>query len=155
MPGSWFESWRKPLVWLQPPPSNTSVLRVRNKPFCADMILSNDSGEKVLMSSTYRLYFVFHQGAAVGVPLTEEEARVCMVHDLMKDLTPLATAYARARGHSIKGCRESSVLWFIFALNSTNSDIFRFWQDVFIWRLHCCVRCVWRSHRQDYIKRGK
>uniref|UniRef100_A0A1A8D4T6 Bifunctional purine biosynthesis protein ATIC n=1 Tax=Nothobranchius kadleci TaxID=1051664 RepID=A0A1A8D4T6_NOTKA len=37
-------------------------------------------------------------GAAVGVPLTEEEARVCMVHDLMKDLTPLATAYARARG---------------------------------------------------------
>lgn len=90
------------------------------------MILSNDSGEKVLMSSTYHLCFVFHEGAAVGVPLTEEEARVCMVHDLMKDLTPLATAYARARGHSIKGCRESSVLWFIFALNSTNSDIFRF-----------------------------
>ncbi|CAF99794.1 unnamed protein product, partial [Tetraodon nigroviridis] len=37
-------------------------------------------------------------GAAVGVPLSEEEARVCMVHDMMKDLTPLATAYARARG---------------------------------------------------------
>uniref|UniRef100_A0A4W6CNF5 Bifunctional purine biosynthesis protein ATIC n=1 Tax=Lates calcarifer TaxID=8187 RepID=A0A4W6CNF5_LATCA len=37
-------------------------------------------------------------GAAVGVPLTEEEARVCMVHDMLKDLTPLATAYARARG---------------------------------------------------------
>lgn len=35
----------------------------------------------------------------MGVPLTEEEARVCMVHDMMKDLTPLATAYARARGH--------------------------------------------------------
>lgn len=38
------------------------------------------------------------EGAAVGVPLTEEEAKVCMVHDMLKDLTPLATAYARARG---------------------------------------------------------
>uniref|UniRef100_A0A7N8Y702 Bifunctional purine biosynthesis protein ATIC n=1 Tax=Mastacembelus armatus TaxID=205130 RepID=A0A7N8Y702_9TELE len=38
------------------------------------------------------------KGAAVGVPLTEEEAKVCMVHDMLKDLTPLATAYARARG---------------------------------------------------------
>ncbi|XP_053328172.1 bifunctional purine biosynthesis protein ATIC [Spea bombifrons] len=37
-------------------------------------------------------------GAAVGVPLSEEEARVCMVHDLFQTLTPLATAYARARG---------------------------------------------------------
>lgn len=37
-------------------------------------------------------------GAAVGVPLTEEEAKVCMVHDLLQDLSPLATAYARARG---------------------------------------------------------
>nr|XP_060637366.1 bifunctional purine biosynthesis protein ATIC [Anolis sagrei ordinatus] len=37
-------------------------------------------------------------GAAVGVPLTEEEAHVCMVHDLQPTLTPLAAAYARARG---------------------------------------------------------
>uniref|UniRef100_A0A673APN5 Bifunctional purine biosynthesis protein ATIC n=1 Tax=Sphaeramia orbicularis TaxID=375764 RepID=A0A673APN5_9TELE len=37
-------------------------------------------------------------GAAVGVPLTEEEAKVCMVHDMLQDLSPLATAYARARG---------------------------------------------------------
>ncbi|XP_061609007.1 bifunctional purine biosynthesis protein PURH [Phyllopteryx taeniolatus] len=37
-------------------------------------------------------------GAAVGVPLTEEEAKVCTVHDMFKDLSPLATAYARARG---------------------------------------------------------
>ncbi|KAM4698590.1 bifunctional purine biosynthesis protein ATIC [Rhinophrynus dorsalis] len=37
-------------------------------------------------------------GAAVGVPLSEEEAQVCMVHDLYPALTPLATAYARARG---------------------------------------------------------
>uniref|UniRef100_A0A8C5MNJ1 Bifunctional purine biosynthesis protein ATIC n=1 Tax=Leptobrachium leishanense TaxID=445787 RepID=A0A8C5MNJ1_9ANUR len=37
-------------------------------------------------------------GAAVGVPLTEEESKVCMVLDLYASLTPLAAAYARARG---------------------------------------------------------
>ncbi|XP_041970614.1 bifunctional purine biosynthesis protein ATIC [Aricia agestis] len=37
-------------------------------------------------------------GAAIGVPLTEEEADVCMVADLLPKLTPLACAYARARG---------------------------------------------------------
>ncbi|XP_022124221.2 bifunctional purine biosynthesis protein ATIC [Pieris rapae] len=37
-------------------------------------------------------------GAAVGFPLTEEEASVCMVRDLLPKLTPLACAYARARG---------------------------------------------------------
>uniref|UniRef100_A0A7M4E5E9 Bifunctional purine biosynthesis protein ATIC n=1 Tax=Crocodylus porosus TaxID=8502 RepID=A0A7M4E5E9_CROPO len=37
-------------------------------------------------------------GAAVGIPLTLEEAQVCMVHDFHQTLTPLASAYARARG---------------------------------------------------------
>ena len=37
-------------------------------------------------------------GAAVGTPLTREQASVCMVEDMMDELTPLATAYARARG---------------------------------------------------------
>uniref|UniRef100_A0A8C2PHB7 Bifunctional purine biosynthesis protein ATIC n=1 Tax=Capra hircus TaxID=9925 RepID=A0A8C2PHB7_CAPHI len=37
-------------------------------------------------------------GAAVGIPLSEDEAKVCMVYDLHKTLTPIATAYARARG---------------------------------------------------------
>ncbi|XP_074047540.1 bifunctional purine biosynthesis protein ATIC [Macrotis lagotis] len=37
-------------------------------------------------------------GAAVGIPLSEDEAKVCMVHDLYKNLTPLSMAYARARG---------------------------------------------------------
>ncbi|XP_048479014.1 bifunctional purine biosynthesis protein ATIC isoform X3 [Plutella xylostella] len=37
-------------------------------------------------------------GAAVGLPLTEEDAFVCMVQDLLPKLTPLASAYARARG---------------------------------------------------------
>ncbi|XP_038058116.1 bifunctional purine biosynthesis protein ATIC-like [Patiria miniata] len=36
-------------------------------------------------------------GAAVGVELSPEQAKLCMVADLMP-LTPLATAYARARG---------------------------------------------------------
>lgn len=35
-------------------------------------------------------------GAAVGVPLSEEEKQVCMVADI-ENLTPLAVAYARAR----------------------------------------------------------
>ncbi|XP_059611666.1 bifunctional purine biosynthesis protein ATIC [Phlebotomus argentipes] len=37
-------------------------------------------------------------GAAVGVPLTREQAQLCMVDDIFDSLTPLATAYARARG---------------------------------------------------------
>ena len=37
-------------------------------------------------------------GAAVGVPLTGEESKVSMVDDLQEVLTPLAVAYARARG---------------------------------------------------------
>ncbi|XP_028560452.2 bifunctional purine biosynthesis protein ATIC [Podarcis muralis] len=37
-------------------------------------------------------------GAAVGIPLNEQEAQVCMVHDMHNTLTPLASAYARARG---------------------------------------------------------
>ena len=37
-------------------------------------------------------------GAAVGVPLSPEHASLCMVDDMMSDLTPLASAYARARG---------------------------------------------------------
>lgn len=37
-------------------------------------------------------------GAAVGTPLTPEQAKLCQVEDLYDQLTPLATAYARARG---------------------------------------------------------
>lgn len=37
-------------------------------------------------------------GAAVGTPLTPEQAKLCGVDDLFDQLTPLATAYARARG---------------------------------------------------------
>ena len=37
-------------------------------------------------------------GAAVGVPLSLEQAKLCMVDDLFDVLTPVASAYARARG---------------------------------------------------------
>ncbi|XP_055904376.1 bifunctional purine biosynthesis protein ATIC [Eupeodes corollae] len=37
-------------------------------------------------------------GAAVGTPLSKDQAKLCMVDDLYEILTPLATAYARARG---------------------------------------------------------
>lgn len=37
-------------------------------------------------------------GAAVGVPLDAVQAKLCQVDDLLDQLTPLATAYARARG---------------------------------------------------------
>ncbi|XP_067618865.1 bifunctional purine biosynthesis protein ATIC [Eurosta solidaginis] len=37
-------------------------------------------------------------GAAVGLPLSHDQAKLCMVDDLYDNLTPLATAYARARG---------------------------------------------------------
>lgn len=37
-------------------------------------------------------------GAAVGIPLSSEDRKLCMVDDLEETLTPLANAYARARG---------------------------------------------------------
>jgi len=37
-------------------------------------------------------------GAAVGESMTEEEAKACMVNDLYAQLSPLAIAYAKARG---------------------------------------------------------
>ncbi|CAH1958924.1 unnamed protein product [Acanthoscelides obtectus] len=37
-------------------------------------------------------------GAAVGIPLDKTGAKLCMVEDIHDQLTPIATAYARARG---------------------------------------------------------
>ena len=37
-------------------------------------------------------------GAAIGVPLDSVNAKLCQVDDILDHLTPLATAYARARG---------------------------------------------------------
>lgn len=70
-----------------------SALLVRQKETCRHP-LNNISEDLEINDISY----FSSEGAAVGVPLTEEEARVCMVHDMLKDLTPLATAYARARG---------------------------------------------------------
>ena len=51
-------------------------------------------------------------GAAVGTTLSDEQARLCMVDDLQDQLTPLATAYARARGKANFSCskRPSNIL---------------------------------------------
>ena len=38
-------------------------------------------------------------GAAVAVALSDSDAQLCMVNDLKHELSPLATAYARARGN--------------------------------------------------------
>lgn len=43
-------------------------------------------------------YVVKLQGAAVGVPMSPEELSLCMVSDMTDELSPLAIAYARARG---------------------------------------------------------
>lgn len=43
-------------------------------------------------------YVVKLQGAAVGVPMSPEELSLCMVSDMTDGLSPLAIAYARARG---------------------------------------------------------
>lgn len=37
-------------------------------------------------------------GAAIAIPLSREQAKLCMVEDLYDKLSPIATAYARARG---------------------------------------------------------
>ncbi|XP_066246641.1 bifunctional purine biosynthesis protein ATIC [Euwallacea similis] len=57
-------------------------------------------------------------GAAVGIPLSQDEARLCMVDDLLNIITPVATAYARARGSD----RMSSFGDFI-ALSDTCDEV--------------------------------
>ena len=59
-------------------------------------------------SEIFDLLMVSIPGAAVGIPLSEDEASVCMVNDLYKTLTPIATAYARARG------QKNNSMWFVF-----------------------------------------
>lgn len=57
-------------------------------------------------------------GAAVGNPLSADEAKLCMVDDLKEILTPLGAAYARARGSD----RMSSFGDFI-ALSDTCDEV--------------------------------
>jgi phosphoribosylaminoimidazolecarboxamide formyltransferase/IMP cyclohydrolase len=49
-------------------------------------------------------------GAAVGLPLDEREAKVFGVEDILDTLSPLASAYARARGESAQMPRSCHVL---------------------------------------------
>ncbi|KAK9504262.1 hypothetical protein O3M35_010636 [Rhynocoris fuscipes] len=54
--------------------------------------------EALMLPAATSFKHVSPAGAAVGVPLTRDQAKLCMVDDLFDRLTPLATAYARARG---------------------------------------------------------
>lgn len=107
-PGSWSESWRPPSAWLLPRPSNTSALPVRRWHTAAPQYV----GGGICAALSAWFFHLLSAGAAVGVPLSEEEAKVCMVHDMLKDLTPLATAYARARGQT--GWVFINVKYFVF-----------------------------------------
>ena len=57
------------------------------------------------------LYVLVILGAAVGVELSREQAKLCMVEDMYDSLTPLAIAYARARGKATFLIRHSRPQW--------------------------------------------
>ena len=50
-----------------------------------------------LYTTTFKNLVFMFLGAAVGIPLNPAQSRLCMVDD-MSELSPLAIAYARARG---------------------------------------------------------
>ncbi|XP_053203587.1 bifunctional purine biosynthesis protein ATIC-like [Panonychus citri] len=60
--------------------------------------LVRDLKQALNMPAATSFKHVSPAGAAVGVPLTGPQLRLCCVEDMANDLTPLATAYARARG---------------------------------------------------------
>lgn len=116
-PGSWWRNSSRRWAFPPRPPSNTSVLRVgwllvaalfsSNRP---QLLAGPASGASVAAwggtrerSWCKRPGLCFPLGAAVGMPLSEEDAQVCMVHDFHKTLTPLAAAYARSRGEKLRG----------------------------------------------------
>ena len=71
-------------------------------------------------------------GAAVGVELNEVEKKVYGVDDLKEPLTPLASAYARARG----------VTFHFYPSHIGLKVIRRSRSDVVVWRLHRTLRAV-------------
>ena len=58
-------------------------------------------------------------GAAVGLDLDETEKKVYGVDDLKEPLTPLASAYARARGMLLRGFIRTR----IYYLNRRRQDV--------------------------------
>ena len=64
--------------------------------FC--LFLFQELRQSVNLPAAASFKHVSPAGAAVGVPLTSEQAKLCMVDDMIDSLTPLAMAYARARG---------------------------------------------------------
>lgn len=60
--------------------------------------LVKDLKKSLNMPAAASFKHVSPAGAAVGSPLSHQQAKLCMVDDLFEVLSPLATAYARARG---------------------------------------------------------
>lgn len=60
--------------------------------------LVKDLKQALQLSAATSFKHVSPAGAAVGTPLDHIQAKLCQVDDIFDQLTPLATAYARARG---------------------------------------------------------
>jgi phosphoribosylaminoimidazolecarboxamide formyltransferase/IMP cyclohydrolase len=60
--------------------------------------LVKDLKTSLKLPSAASFKHVSPSGAAIANPLSKEEAEVCMVNDIYDSLTPIAIAYARARG---------------------------------------------------------
>lgn len=75
---------------------------------------------------------------------------MCMVRDLLEELSPLATAYARARGGTRDSLRPQTV-----AVVTNAFCVRRFRQDVVFRGFYRSVGRVRRPDGQDHIQGGK
>lgn len=81
-------------------------------------------------------------GAAVGIELDETEKKVYGVDDLKEPLTPLAAAYARARGTYHAGTLET----FLTSRRCRS--------HVVVWRFHRIVCPLRPCNSTHYLQRG-
>ena len=79
-------------------------------------------------------------GAAVGLELDETEKKVYGVDDLKEPLTPLACAYARARGSFV----------FVKPLSPSHFAL-RCRSHVLLRRFHCALRALRLGHGKDHL----
>eukprot|EP01061_Rhynchopus_euleeides_P007370 TRINITY_DN163_c0_g1_i1.p2 TRINITY_DN163_c0_g1~~TRINITY_DN163_c0_g1_i1.p2 ORF type:complete len:604 (+),score=293.91 TRINITY_DN163_c0_g1_i1:62-1873(+) len=87
----WSENGPLPLTVVAGSPGYINLLDALNS-----WALAKELKEALGLPAAASFKHVSPAGAAVGTPLTDEEKIVCQVQDL--ELTPLASAYARARG---------------------------------------------------------
>lgn len=93
-PAQFFTTLEKlPLVVINKPPSFINLCDALN-----GWQLVRELKKALQLPAATSFKHVSPAGAAVGNPLSKEQAQLCMVDDLLPQLTPLASAYARARG---------------------------------------------------------